>query len=87
VWAWRFRVECARWCPEVLAVEDEAQAIPSLIRIDGGLGQLHVAAMRLKEPWHHIAALASIAKGEVIYLYGMRRACVLDRLAGLHWCS
>jgi excinuclease ABC subunit C len=67
-------------------VLDEAQSMPSLILIDGGLGQLHAAAEAL-ESLNFAAAgltqppLASIAKREeVIYLYGNEQEpIVLDR--------
>ncbi len=53
-------------------LKDEDQPMPSLVLIDGGLGQLHAAADALEAPRLHLAArLASIAKKEeVIYVYG-----------------
>jgi excinuclease ABC subunit C len=67
-------------------VIDEAQLLPSLILIDGGLGQLHAAAEAL-ESLNFAAAgltqppLASIAKREeVVYLYGNEQEpIILDR--------
>jgi excinuclease ABC subunit C len=67
-------------------VIDEAQPLPSLILIDGGLGQLHAAAEALESVNFAAAGLtqpplASIAKREeVIYLYGNEQEpIVLDR--------
>ena len=67
-------------------VIDEAQPLPSLILIDGGLGQLHAAAEALESLDFAAAGLAlpplaSIAKREeVIYLYGNEQEpIVLDR--------
>jgi excinuclease ABC subunit C len=65
---------------------DEKQPLPSLVLVDGGLGQLHAAAEAL-ESLNFAAAglamppLASIAKREeVIYLYGNEQEpVVLDR--------
>ena len=65
---------------------EEKQSLPSLVLVDGGLGQLHAAAEAL-EPLNFAAAglsippLASIAKREeVIYLYGNEEEpVVLDR--------
>ena len=56
-------------------------AMPSLILIDGGLGQLHAAAAALEELGLTTQPLASIAKREeVIYLYGQEdEPIVLDR--------
>jgi excinuclease ABC subunit C len=65
---------------------DEAKPLPSLILIDGGLGQLHAAAEALESLDFASAGLippplASIAKREeVIYLYGHEQEpIVLDR--------
>ena len=58
---------------------------PSLILIDGGLGQLHAAAQALREigiePGNSLQPLASIAKREeIIYVYGQEDdPVVLDR--------
>ncbi|HEU4983084.1 MAG TPA: excinuclease ABC subunit UvrC [Acidobacteriaceae bacterium] len=52
-------------------IAEEKQAMPSLILIDGGLGQLHAAAQALEELGLTSQPLASIAKREeLIYLYG-----------------
>lgn len=52
-------------------VVEEKRALPSLILIDGGLGQLHAAAQALEELGLTTQPLASIAKREeLIYLYG-----------------
>jgi excinuclease ABC subunit C len=62
-------------------VQDEQQAMPSLILIDGGLGQLHAAAEALELLGITTQPLASIAKREeIIYLYGQEdEPIVLDR--------
>jgi excinuclease ABC subunit C len=62
-------------------LKDENQAMPSLILIDGGLGQLHSAAEALEELGFTSQPLASIAKREeVIYVYGNEdEPVVLDR--------
>jgi len=62
-------------------VQDEQLAMPSLILIDGGLGQLHAAAEALELLGITTQPLASIAKREeVIYLYGQEdEPIVLDR--------
>lgn len=59
----------------------EPNSMPSLILIDGGLGQLHAAADALEELGLTTQPLASIAKKEeVIYLYGNEdEPVVLDR--------
>jgi len=52
-------------------VVEEKQSMPSLILIDGGLGQLHAAAAALESLGLTTQPLASIAKREeIIYLYG-----------------
>ncbi len=58
-----------------------AAEAPSLILIDGGLGQLHAAAQALESLGIVAQPLASIAKREeVIYLYGQEdEPIVLDR--------
>jgi excinuclease ABC subunit C len=55
--------------------------LPSLVLIDGGLGQLHAAASALEELGLTTLPLASIAKREeVIYVYGQEDdPVVLDR--------
>ncbi len=57
------------------------QPMPSLILIDGGLGQLHAAAAALEEMICTTQPLAAIAKREeVIYVYGQEdEPVVLDR--------
>jgi excinuclease ABC subunit C len=62
-------------------VVDEKQEMPSLILIDGGLGQLHAAASALEELGLTTQPLASIAKREeIIYLYGQENdPVVLER--------
>jgi excinuclease ABC subunit C len=59
----------------------EPATMPSLILIDGGLGQLHAAAEALESLGFTSQPLASIAKKEeVIYLYGQEdEPIVLDR--------
>jgi excinuclease ABC subunit C len=59
----------------------DKKAFPSLILIDGGLGQLHAAADALNELGITTQALASIAKREeIIYVYGQEDdPVVLDR--------
>jgi len=50
---------------------EEKHPMPSLILIDGGLGQLHAAAQAIEELGLTTQPLASIAKREeLIYLYG-----------------
>ena len=50
---------------------EENQALPSLILIDGGIGQLHAAAEALEAIGVTSQPLASIAKREeIIYVYG-----------------
>jgi excinuclease ABC subunit C len=62
-------------------VLEEKRAMPSLILIDGGLGQLHAAAQALEELGLTTQPLASIAKREeLIYLYGQENdPIVLER--------
>jgi excinuclease ABC subunit C len=62
-------------------VKDEGKEMPSLILIDGGLGQLHAAFQALEELGYTSQPLASIAKREeVIYVYGNEdEPVVLDR--------
>ncbi|MGC2636885.1 MAG: excinuclease ABC subunit UvrC [Acidobacteriaceae bacterium] len=62
-------------------VVEEQQEAPSLVLIDGGLGQLHAAAAALEELGLTTQPLASIAKREeIIYLYGQEDdPVVLDR--------
>jgi excinuclease ABC subunit C len=52
-------------------LQDEKKKMPSLILIDGGLGQLHAAAQALESLEIINQPLASIAKREeIIYVYG-----------------
>jgi excinuclease ABC subunit C len=62
-------------------LQDEKQPMPSLLLVDGGLGQLHAAAEALESLGLTTQPLASIAKREeVIYLYGSEEEpVVLDR--------
>ena len=62
-------------------LKDEDKPMPSLVLIDGGLGQLHAAADALESLGFTTQPLASIAKKEeVIYLYGNEdEPIVLDR--------
>jgi excinuclease ABC subunit C len=64
-----------------LRTSKEPTTMPSLILIDGGLGQLHAAAEALESLGLTSQPLASIAKREeVIYLYGNEdEPIVLDR--------
>jgi excinuclease ABC subunit C len=60
---------------------DEKKPFPSLVLIDGGLGQLHAAYAALEEIGVTLQPLASIAKKEeIIYVYGQESdPVVLDR--------
>ena len=60
---------------------EDAKPFPSLILIDGGLGQLHAAADALAELGIQTQPLASIAKREeIIYVHGQEDdPVVLDR--------
>lgn len=62
-------------------LQEEHKPMPSLILIDGGLGQLHAAAAALEELSFTSQPLAAIAKREeVIYVYGQEdEPVVLDR--------
>jgi excinuclease ABC subunit C len=62
-------------------LKEENKPMPSLILIDGGLGQLHAAAEALESLGLTSQPLASIAKREeVIYVYGNEdEPIVLDR--------
>lgn len=62
-------------------LKEEDKPMPSLILVDGGLGQLHAAAEALESLGFTSQPLASIAKKEeVIYLYGNEdEPVVLDR--------
>jgi excinuclease ABC subunit C len=60
---------------------EESKPMPSLVLVDGGLGQLHAAAEALESLGLTTQPLASIAKREeIIYLYGNEdEPVVLDR--------
>ena len=62
-------------------LQDEQKQMPSLVLIDGGLGQLHAAAEALELIGITTQPLASIAKREeIIYVYGQEdEPIVLDR--------
>jgi len=62
-------------------LQEEKQTMPSLILVDGGLGQLHAAASALESLGLTTQPLASIAKREeIIYVYGSEdEPVVLDR--------
>jgi excinuclease ABC subunit C len=62
-------------------VQEEKKAMPSLVLIDGGIGQLHAAADALEGLGIINQPLASIAKKEeVLYVYGQEdEPVVLDR--------
>ena len=55
-------------------VQDEQKPLPSLVLIDGGLGQLHAAAEALEKLEIINQPLAAIAKREeILYVYGQER--------------
>jgi excinuclease ABC subunit C len=60
---------------------EEKTPMPSLILIDGGIGQLHAAAQALESLQIINQPLASIAKKEeILYVYGQEdEPCILDR--------
>ncbi len=60
--------------------KQEQQPMPSLVLVDGGLGQLHAAARALEELGLATQPLASIAKREeILYLFGQEdEPIVLD---------
>ena len=62
-------------------VLEEQKPMPSLVLIDGGLGQLHASARALEELGLAAQPLASIAKREeILYLFGQEdEPIVLDR--------
>ena len=64
-------------------LQEENQPFPSLILIDGGLGQLHAAADALEAIGVINQPLASIAKREeIIYVYGQENEpVILDRFS------
>ena len=61
-------------------LQEEQKALPSLILIDGGIGQLHAAAQALDALQIINQPLAAIAKKEeILYVYGQEgEPCVLD---------
>jgi excinuclease ABC subunit C len=61
-------------------VLEEKKPMPSLILIDGGIGQLHAAAAALESLQIINQPLASIAKKEeILYIYGQENdPCILD---------
>jgi excinuclease ABC subunit C len=62
-------------------LQDEKKPMPSLILIDGGLGQLHAAAQALEQLQIINQPMAAIAKKEeVLYVLGQENEpCILDR--------
>ena len=73
---------CARWSRAATSVCSRRRSrCPSLILIDGGIGQLHSAAEALEAIGIINQPLASIAKREeIIYLYGQEdEPIILDR--------
>ena len=62
-------------------VQEEEKLMPSLILIDGGIGQLHAAAQALDALQIINQPLASIAKKEeILYILGKEdEPCILDR--------
>jgi excinuclease ABC subunit C len=62
-------------------LQEEQKPMPSLILIDGGIGQLHAAAQALDVLQIINQPLASIAKKEeILYIYGREdEPCILDR--------
>src|ERR1039457_6120794 len=64
-------------------LQQEGQAMPGLVLIDGGIGQLHAAADALEAIGIIDQPLASIAKREeIIYVYGQEdEPVVLDRFS------
>jgi excinuclease ABC subunit C len=62
-------------------VLEEKKPMPSLILIDGGIGQLHAAAEALDSLQIINQPLAAIAKKEeILYIYGQENEpCILDR--------
>jgi len=64
-------------------LQEEKRAMPGLVLIDGGLGQLHSAAEALEAIGISDQSLASIAKREeIIYVYGQEdEPIALDRFS------
>ena len=83
--AWMISLPCARWSLAATNVfRKKNKKMPSLVLIDGGLGQLHAAAGALESLEIINQPLASIAKREeIIYVYGQekRTDCARSSLA------
>ena len=62
-------------------LQEEKKPLPSLILIDGGIGQLHAAAQALDALQIINQAIASIAKKEeILYVFGQEdEPIILDR--------
>ena len=62
-------------------LQEEQKPLPSLILIDGGIGQLHAAAQALESLQIINQPLAAIAKKEeILFIYGQEdEPCILDR--------
>jgi excinuclease ABC subunit C len=62
-------------------LQEEKRSMPSLILIDGGIGQLHAAAQALESLQIINQPMASIAKKEeILYILGQEsEPCILDR--------
>ena len=62
-------------------IQEEKQPMPSLILIDGGIGQLHAAAQALDSLQIINQPMAAIAKKEeILYILGQEdEPCILDR--------
>jgi len=75
------QVDSGSSTPKESSKSKEPSTMPSLILVDGGLGQLHAAAEALERLGLTTQPLASIAKREeVIYVYGNEdEPVVLDR--------
>ncbi len=69
---WTISPPCARWLRAATsAFRKKKRKMPSLVLIDGGLGQLHAAAEALEALEIINQPLAAIAKREeIIYVYG-----------------
>jgi excinuclease ABC subunit C len=68
-------------CRRYARLQEEKKPLPSLVIVDGGIGQLHAAAAALESVGLAALPLASIAKREeIIYLLGQEdEPVVLDR--------
>ncbi len=61
-------------------LREEKRSFPSLVLVDGGVGQLHAAAQALEELEIINLPLAALAKREeILYLLGQEEPVVLDR--------